>query len=70
MTVYHTWALHCVVGVDKDSSMEVRKDSVMESVRTWGMVHDCVSSHFMAWHVGFHSRNGIYFSYLECGCET
>ena len=31
------------------------------------MVHDLVSSHFMAWHVGFNSRNFMF--YLECECE-
>ena len=41
MTVYHTWASHCVVGVSKDSGMMgLGKDS--------GMVHEWVSSHFMA----------------------
>ena len=40
MTVYHTWASHSVVGVDKDSGMMgVGKDS--------DMVHEWVSSHFM-----------------------
>ena len=37
---YHTWASHCVVGVGKDSGMGLGKDS--------GMVHEWVSSHFMA----------------------
>ena len=40
MTVYHTWALHCVVEVGKDSSTGVGKDSGMESIRTQGMVLD------------------------------
>ena len=48
MTVYHAWALHCVVGVSKDSSMGVGKDSSigvckdsgMELVRTRGVVRD------------------------------
>ena len=40
MKVYHTWVLHCVVGVGKDLSMGVDKGSGMESVRTRGMVYD------------------------------
>ena len=41
MTVYHTWASHGVVGVDKDSGiMGVGKDS--------GMVLEWVSFYVMA----------------------
>ena len=46
MTVYHTWASHGVVGVDKDSGiMGVGKYS--------SMVLEWVSFYFMAWHVEF-----------------
>ena len=41
MTVYHTWASHSVVGVGKDSGM-------MGVCKDLGMVHEWVSSHFMA----------------------
>ena len=40
------------MGVGEDSSMGVGKDS--------SMVNEWVSSHFMAWHVGFQVKIGIF----------
>ena len=42
------------MGVGEDSGMGVGKDS--------GMVHEWVSSYFMAWHVGFQVIIGIFYS--------
>ena len=42
------WASYCVVGVGKDSGMRVGKDSGMGVSKDSGMVHEWVSSHFMA----------------------
>ena len=46
--------------VGKDSDMGVGKDSSMGVGKDSGIVHDLVSSHFMAWFVGFQVRIGIF----------
>ena len=61
MTIFITWASHCVVGVGKDSGMGVGKDS--------GMVHEGVSSHFMAWRVGFQVRICIFLCFWNANVK-